>query len=751
MVKKLCKYKSATACGYIEKGLAPCPDCAFGGRDEPVAPGEPGPQGEVGPPGESIPGPAGPPGIRGEPGPPTKGIVGLTGPPGRAGRDGVSVKGERGPPGPKGEVTEADEERLKKLIGKLLDKFWPQRNVLLGWGTRNIPHVNTTGRTADDHHDEEHVHPGDEVTVIESTETLDEFLIDITPNGVLDAIVITNVGGRNISWAAGEIFVDGSLIETDAAGSTACDDNTLNYLYGTVAGGSTLILSATPPTGEFALVARIYTYANDIEYILEEPIISDTTEATHVSLDDLHAEVVFEGLRVEIDTDGTNANDFTAAVGSYYLHAHDKITVSSKLYSSGIGHAATDLKRYFHTGGTWGSEQANGVDFAYWDDGTGKDTTASGKWYTAWIFVEGTGTLEYVYPQTEHSTETAALAETLVYPPLHKGYVIPLARFVFKHGEAAFHEDRAYILDIRPFHGVASAIGKAGYTDAEAVAAVAAADDYALKVHAGKHVDGTDDIQNATAEQKGVATAAQITKLDGVEASADVTDTANVDGAGAVMRSDYSGNGTILYAAAAGNPLAGDLAAFWTVLSGAMGATVAWNTQYLINIGLLTLIERAAADGGQVAAGKGQIWVKNDTPCTLWYTDDDGTDVQLGVGGNGGDNRAPVGALFPGVLSTGLKTPQIEYRGDAWTLTKLSCRVTVPSAGADIKVQFKRGVGEAGSANIGGEVTISAGNYAGEVTGLSISVADKDFFEVNITQTGTNPNEGSDLHWQPLP
>ena len=38
--------------------------------------------------------------------------------------------------------------------------------------------------------------------------------------------------------------------------------------------------------------------------------------------------------------------------------------------------------------------------------------------------------------------------------------------------------------------------------------------------HASDHTDGTDDIQSATAAQKGVATAAQITKLDGVEAGA---------------------------------------------------------------------------------------------------------------------------------------------------------------------------------------------------------------------------------------
>jgi len=55
--------------------------------------------------------------------------------------------------------------------------------------------------------------------------------------------------------------------------------------------------------------------------------------------------------------------------------------------------------------------------------------------------------------------------------------------------------------------------------------------------HASTHTNGTDDIQDATAAQKGLATAAQITKLDGIEAGADVTDATNVAAAGALMTS----------------------------------------------------------------------------------------------------------------------------------------------------------------------------------------------------------------------
>jgi hypothetical protein len=69
--------------------------------------------------------------------------------------------------------------------------------------------------------------------------------------------------------------------------------------------------------------------------------------------------------------------------------------------------------------------------------------------------------------------------------------------------------------------------------------------------HASNHTDGTDDIQNATAAQKGLATAVQITKLDGIEALADVTDAANVAAAGALMTTLADAKGDIFAASAA--------------------------------------------------------------------------------------------------------------------------------------------------------------------------------------------------------
>jgi hypothetical protein len=52
------------------------------------------------------------------------------------------------------------------------------------------------------------------------------------------------------------------------------------------------------------------------------------------------------------------------------------------------------------------------------------------------------------------------------------------------------------------------------------------------------------------------------------------------------------------------------------------------------DMAMYTLSVQEQASAPSDTAGVGQIWVKNDTPNTLWFTDDAGTDTQLGAGGS---------------------------------------------------------------------------------------------------------------------
>ena len=109
------------------------------------------------------------------------------------------------------------------------------------------------------------------------------------------------------------------------------------------------------------------------------------------------------------------------------------------------------------------------------------------------------------------------------------------------------------------------------------------------------------------------------------------------------------------------------------------------------------------------------------------------------------DQHSPLGGYFPGVLSTGIKTtPQVPYAGDGFTITSLRCRVAVAASGADLKVKIRRNGASMGEVNLGT-------TQAGTLGSLSVSVSAGDYFDIEITQTGTTPNEGSDLVWMIVP
>jgi len=80
-------------------------------------------------------------------------------------------------------------------------------------------------------------------------------------------------------------------------------------------------------------------------------------------------------------------------------------------------------------------------------------------------------------------------------------------------------------------------------------------------------------------------------------------------------------NGTVTIATATAGAAPGDPIS-WNV-----ALTVLTSGHLQLDSGLLQIAETAAAVG---AAGYGQIWVKDDAPTTLWYTDDDGTDFMIG-------------------------------------------------------------------------------------------------------------------------
>lgn len=113
-------------------------------------------------------------------------------------------------------------------------------------------------------------------------------------------------------------------------------------------------------------------------------------------------------------------------------------------------------------------------------------------------------------------------------------------------------------------------------------------------------------------------------------------------------------------------------------------------------------------------------------------------------------SSAFVGNAVAGVLTTGLKMPQMVYKGDDIVdPDTIYIHSEVPPQGQSIKAKINREGSAIQKASADAEMEIAAGAKEGEITGLdSFTVTDGDVFQVNITQVGTNPNEGSDLQWE---
>lgn len=99
-----------------------------------------------------------------------------------------------------------------------------------------------------------------------------------------------------------------------------------------------------------------------------------------------------------------------------------------------------------------------------------------------------------------------------------------------------------------------------------------------------------------------------------------------------------------------------------------------------------------------------------------------------------------IGALVPGVISTGVKTPEVPFFGDSFHATRAGVRITHPSGGqAIICAIYRNGV-------LLVTLTIPAGNDHAYLP-ISQQVNNGDYFHVNLTQVGTPPNEGTALVW----
>lgn len=142
-----------------------------------------------------------------------------------------------------------------------------------------------------------------------------------------------------------------------------------------------------------------------------------------------------------------------------------------------------------------------------------------------------------------------------------------------------------------------------------------------------------------------------------------------------------------------------------------------------------SLFIKEQASAGTDVAAYGQLWVKSDTPNTLWFTDDAGNDKRIIHSKN-------MVFTYAGYLYAEDDFAPTIFPYDAFTITKIKAYVkTAPSGGSVVIDINKNGA-------LLDQVTIADGQSSGEETGLSYSIAATDLFTLDINSA---TGDASDL------
>ena len=296
--------------------------------------------------------------------------------------------------------------------------------------------------------------------IYDGDETVEHILDDTINAGILHAITVTDEGGINISWTSGKIWnpITDAAVTTDAQVSTACTDNTINYLYWDRSGGGTaLTLSITPPNisdGD-TRVAAIYVQHADIWEIGTRTTICCREIEMSDMLSGVFSSIVESGLVVS-EHAGDGAFDVDMTAGVWWHNGHDKHTVSA-IDSTVSG---TGITRWYHDGsGNWIDDTSSQINAAQYDTGTALASTVANKYYRSCFFLVNSD-LHWVYPTVGYATVAQAIAgPNVVLPTAFRN--MPRSTALVLKGDAvalpAAGTDRW--IDVRPILGAAGSGG----------------------------------------------------------------------------------------------------------------------------------------------------------------------------------------------------------------------------------------------------------------------------------------------------
>lgn len=290
--------------------------------------------------------------------------------------------------------------------------------------------------------------------IYDGTETVEQILDKTISGGILDAPVVTDAGGLNITWGTGKLWdhTSKTVINT-LSGSGTCVNNATNYLKWV--NGTTLVIGPTRTTDNEVLIATITSQNGDIWNIHLNDAVSKIQTNIKRGLEDLAPVLVSSGLLVSGDPDATNIWDVSLSAGTYYKDVYDKHTQATQINSR-----TTPMYRWYQDGtGGWTYTTSAQIDPTQYNTGTGLAATSTGKYYKS-MFVYGADAIHWFYPQVEYGTIAQAMAGALPATPVVADIYPKSTAVIIKHGAAALPTAGGeQWIDVRPVLGASAGAG----------------------------------------------------------------------------------------------------------------------------------------------------------------------------------------------------------------------------------------------------------------------------------------------------
>ncbi len=295
------------------------------------------------------------------------------------------------------------------------------------------------------------------LTNYDSSKVISEILAQTISPGVLETVTVTDDGGTDISWSAGEIIdFAGNIVSVDAGSATLANDLESHLYWET---GTTLQIKTSSETSVQIPVAHMAVAAGDIWEIHEESLLQVLLHDIQHGIGEAIPLLVAEGLVVQEDTDATNPLDVSISAGEYYHEIHAEHSVAA------MDSRTTPMRRWYHSGGVWTNDTNAQINNTQYDNGTALTAMSNNKYFRS-LFMVTEAEIHWIYPQEQFNTLTAALNGNDPIIPIGLSSFPRCTVVIMQEGDTAFPTAGGdQWIDVRPTIGSAAGTMMTSVTD----------------------------------------------------------------------------------------------------------------------------------------------------------------------------------------------------------------------------------------------------------------------------------------------